>query len=70
VKIIQQGANILVKWNIADKDDANKAKQTFLCYTRQGWLATTRNSKNEFQRILSFSPDSGEVLFIPFSEGG
>ena len=70
MNIIPQGANILVKWNIADKDDAKRAKQTFLSYTRQGWLATTRNSENEFQRILRFSPDVGEMLFIPFSEGG
>lgn len=70
MNVIPQGVNILVKWNIADKDDAKRAKQTFLSFTQQGWLATARNSENEYQRILRFPPDAGEMLFIPFSEGG
>jgi hypothetical protein len=70
MKIIEQGVNILVTWNATDKDDAKRAKQKFLSYTREGWLATARNSENEFQRILRFSPEAGEMLFIPFSEGG
>jgi hypothetical protein len=70
VNKIEQGANILIIWNVDDEDDVEKAKQTYLSLTRQGWLAAARNSENEFQRILGFTPIAGEMLFIPFSEGG
>lgn len=70
MNVIRQGANILIIWNIADEDDVEKAKHAYHSFIQQGWLATVRNSENEFQRILGFTPIAGEMLFIPFSEGG
>jgi hypothetical protein len=70
LNIMRQGANILVMWTTSDEDDTEKAKQAYLSFTKQGWLATTRTCEHEFQRILRFTPQAGEMLFIPFSEGG
>lgn len=67
---MKQGANILIKWNTSDTGDTEKANQAYVSLTKQGWLATSRHNTPEFQRVLSFTPTAGEILFIPFSEGG
>jgi hypothetical protein len=70
VDLTRQGANILLKWNPDNNDDVEKARCAYLSFMKQGWLATMQNALHEYRRVLRFPPHVGELLFVPFSEGG
>jgi len=68
MKVLEDGAKIILRWNKDDAEDVAKAKDFFKNLTKQGWLATRRSG--ELQRILDFKSEYEELIFIPFAEGG
>ncbi len=55
-------------WDPRDSEDIETAMEFFLNQTRQGWLAAVYHA--EYQRILEFDSEYGELWFIPLIEGG
>jgi hypothetical protein len=68
VNVAKDGVKIVLTWQKDDVEDGAKARAFFTNLVRQGWLATKRNGGR--QRVLDFEPDHGELVFIPFAEGG
>jgi hypothetical protein len=68
MKIVEEGSQVRVTWEIKDEDDVDRARRYFTKLTNQGWIAATRN--DEYKRILVFQPQLGELWFIPMAEGG
>ena len=68
MKISKQGSKIKIVWDPRDSEDIETAMEFFLNQTRQGWLAAVYHA--EYQRILEFDSEYGELWFIPLIEGG
>ncbi len=68
MNVAKDGVKIVLTWRTDDAEDVAKARAFFTSLVRQGWLATSHNGGR--RRVLDFPPDQGELVFIPFSEGG
>jgi len=68
MKVSKEGSRIRLTWVCEDGEDVERARELFMKFTRQGWLAARRDG--EYKRVLEFRPDYGELWFIPISEGG
>jgi len=68
MQILRVGSRIRITWKTTSPRDVDEAREFFSRQTKQGWLAARRNS--EYRRVLGFSPEHGELWFIPLSEGG
>ena len=68
MNVAKNGVTIVLRWRKDDVEDSAKARAFFTNLVRQGWLATKRNGGR--QRVLDFKAEYGELVFIPFAEGG
>lgn len=61
---------ILLTWKKENLKEAASAEETFIKYTRRGWLAFKITPDGKKKLIFTFDPSAERIQLVPIVEGG